>query len=69
MTMAMTLRLTKVEQQNLKKAAKAQGISMQDAARAAVREWVIRVDHRSRIDDAAELIVKVHGDALRRLGE
>ena len=67
--MAMTLRLTKVEQQSLKKAAKAQGISMQDAARTAVREWVIRVDHHSRIDDAAELIMKVHGDALRRLGE
>ncbi|MEY3362474.1 MAG: hypothetical protein RLZZ538_17, partial [Actinomycetota bacterium] len=29
--MAMTLRLTKAEQQSLKKAAKAQGISMQDA--------------------------------------
>ena len=43
--MAMTLRLTKAEQQNLKKAAKARGISMQDAARTAVREWVIRVDH------------------------
>lgn len=42
---------------------------MQDAARAAVREWVIRVDHHSRVDEAAELIMKVHGDALRRLGE
>ncbi len=42
---------------------------MQDAARTAVREWVIQVDHNSRIDDAAELIMKVHADALRRLGE
>ena len=67
--MAMTLRLTKAEQQSLKRAAKAQGVSMQDAARTAVKEWVIRVDHHSRIDDAAELIMKVHGDALRRLGE
>ena len=67
--MAMTLRLTKAEQLSLKKAAKAQGMSMQDAARAAVREWVIRVDHHSRVDEAAELIMKVHGDALRRLGE
>jgi len=67
--MAMTLRLTKAEQLSLKKAAKAQGISMQDAARAAVREWVIRIDHHSRVDEAAELIMKVHGDALRRLGE
>ena len=67
--MAMTLRLSKAEQLSLKKAAKAKGISMQDAARAAVREWVIRVDHHSRVDEAAELIMKVHGDALRRLGE
>ncbi len=67
--MAMTLRLSKTEQQQLKRAAKACGISMQDAARAAVRECVIQVDHNSRIDDAAELIMKVHADALRRLGE
>lgn len=67
--MAMTLRLSKTEQQQLKRAAKARGISMQDAARTAVREWVIQVDHNSRIDDAAELIMKVHADALRRLGE
>ena len=67
--MAMTLRLPKSEQLQFKKAAKAQGMSMQVAARTALREWVVRVDHHSRIDDAAELIVQLHGDALRRLGE
>jgi hypothetical protein len=67
--MAMTLRLSKSEQQQFKKAAKAQGMSMQVAARTALREWAVRVDHHSRIDDAAELIMQVHGDALRRLGE
>ncbi|MFM7082120.1 MAG: hypothetical protein ACKOBR_04335 [Actinomycetota bacterium] len=67
--MAMTLRLPKSEQQQFKKAAKAQGLSMQVAARTALREWVVRVDHHSRIDNAAELIIQLHGDALRRLGE
>lgn len=67
--MAMTLRLPKSEHQQFKKAAKAQGLSMQVAARTALREWVVRVDHHSRIDDAAELIIQLHGDALRRLGE
>jgi ABC-type uncharacterized transport system substrate-binding protein len=67
--MAMTLRLSQSEQQELRKAAKAQGISMQEAARTAVREWVVRVDHHSRIDNAAEHIMQIHGEALRRLGE
>jgi hypothetical protein len=67
--MAMTLRLSKSEQQQFKKAAKRQGLSMQVAARTALREWVVRVDHHGRIDDAAELIMQVHGDALQRLGE
>jgi len=67
--MAMTLRLPKSEQQQFKKAAKAQGLSMQVAARTALREWVVRVDHHSRVDNAAELIIQLHGDALRRLGE
>jgi len=42
---------------------------MQVAARTALREWVVRVDHHSRVDNAAELIIQLHGDALRRLGE
>ena len=65
----MTLRLSKSEQLHLKRAAKACGVSMQDAARAAIREWVVRVDHTSKVDEAAELIMGVHADALRRLGE
>jgi len=53
----------------LKRAAKTCGVSMQDAARAAIREWVVRVDHTSKVDEAAGLIMGVHADALRRLGE
>ena len=67
--MAMTLRLTESEQQALKARADAEGISMQEAARRAVREFVARGDHRDRVEHAANLIMDSHSDALRRLGE
>ena len=67
--MAMTLRLTDSEQSALRAVAEQEGISMQDAARRAVREFVARVEHRSRVDAAATEILDTHGDALRRLGE
>ena len=67
--MAMTLRLTESEQQALRERAEAEGISMQDAARRAVREFVARGQHRDRVNEAATLIMDRHADALRRLGE
>lgn len=67
--MAMTLRLTDTEQQALKARADAEGISMQEAARRAVREFVARSEHRDRVGHAAEFIMSAHSDALRRLGE
>ena len=67
--MAMTLRLTDAEQEALKARAEAEGISMQEAARRAVREFVARSDHRDRVSSAADLIMDTHSDALRRLGE
>lgn len=67
--MAMTLRLTDAEQEALKARAEAEGISMQEAARRAVREFVARSDHRDRVTRAAERIMETHADALRRLGE
>jgi hypothetical protein len=42
---------------------------MQEAARRAVREFVIRGEHRDRVSQAARLIRDTHSDALRRLGE
>ena len=65
----MTLRLTDSEQAALRERAEAEGISMQDAARRAVREFVTRGQHRSRVGTAATLIMDKHADALRRLGE
>ncbi len=67
--MAMTLRLTDEEQEALKARAEAEGVSMQEAARRAVREFVTRGEHRDRVGQAARLVMDAHRDALRRLGE
>ena len=67
--MAMTLRLTDNEQAALRERADLEGISMQEAARRAVREFVSRGQHSDRVNTAARLIMNKHADALRRLGE
>ena len=65
----MTLRLTDDEQSALRDRAEAEGISMQEAARRAVREFVARGRHRDRVDAAAKLVLDHHADAIRRLGQ
>ena len=45
-----------------------QGISIQEAARRAVREFVARGAHRQRVSSAAERVIAAHRDALDRLG-
>lgn len=67
--MAMTLRLTDDEHEALRRRADAEGISMQDAARRAVRAYIERSDHRDRVLAAASSVMTAHADALRRLGE
>jgi hypothetical protein len=67
--MAMTLRLTPEEQAALRERAELAGISMQDAARRAVRGYVARERHRDRVEAAADRVLAVHRDALDRLGE
>lgn len=67
--MAMTLRLSDQEQLALKERAEVEGISMQEAARRAVREYVARNEHRDRVDAASKRVMAAHADALRRLGE
>ena len=64
----MTLRLTDDEQAALRERADAEGISMQDAARRAVREYVTRGEHRGRVSAAAARVMAAHADALDRLG-
>ena len=66
--MAMTLRLTVEEQAALQARAKTEGISMQEAARRAVREYVVRSEHRDRVNQAAGKVLDRHGDAIERLG-
>jgi hypothetical protein len=66
--MAMTLRLTDDEQAALRERAEQEGISMQEAARRAVRDYVARGEHRSRVSAAARRVLKAHGDAIDRLG-
>ncbi|MDQ6727089.1 MAG: hypothetical protein M3066_13110 [Actinomycetota bacterium] len=67
--MAMTLRLTHDEQAALRERAEVEGVSMQEAARRAVREYVVHGRHRDRVSDAARRVMDVHAEALRRLGE
>lgn len=67
--MAMTLRLSDEDQSALRERAAAEGISMQDAARRAIRDYVARSEHGIRISAAADLIFDSHADALTRLGE
>lgn len=65
--MAMTLRLTDAEQAALRERATADGISMQDAARRAVRDYIARRAHEERVGVAADRVLDVHADALDRL--
>src|SRR3954464_14478839 len=67
--MAMTLRLTDEEQAALRQRAEREGISMQDAARRAVRDYVAKGEHRDRVAAAAERGKTAHAEALERLGE
>lgn len=66
--MAMTLRLNDQEQQALKERAASEGISMQDVARKAIRDYVARSEHRVKVSTAADLVLAVHADAIERLG-
>lgn len=65
----MTLRLTDDEQSALQERAEAEGISMQEAARRAVRDYVARGDHRDRVAAATRRVMAAHAEALERLGE
>ena len=66
--MPMTLRLTDDEQSALREVAAAEGISMQDAARRAIRDYVARSEHRDRVSSAARRILDAHADAIEQLG-
>lgn len=66
--MAMTLRLSDEEQELLRRRAAKEGISMQEVARRAVREYVGIEDHRDRVFASARRVLTAHADAIERLG-
>jgi len=66
--MAMTLRLTDEEQELLRRRAAEEGVSMQEVARRAVREYVGIEDRRDRVFASARRVLAAHADAIERLG-
>jgi len=61
--MAMTLLMTDDEQAGLRERAEAEGISMQEAARTAVRDYVAQARHRDRVSAAARRVLAAHPEA------
>ncbi|MFP5071508.1 ribbon-helix-helix protein, CopG family [Pseudonocardia nantongensis] len=64
----MTLRLTDDETDALRRRAEAEDRSMQEIARAAVREYVERHDRTDDVDRAAAWVTENFREALDRLG-
>jgi hypothetical protein len=67
--MAMTLRLTDEEADALRRRARREGRSMQEVARAAVREYIDRTSRRELLDEVLDEELPRFAEALRRLGE
>jgi plasmid stability protein len=67
--MAMTLRLTEDEAEALRLRAEREGRSMQEVARAAVRDYVERTSRRELLDEVLDAELPRYAEALRRLGE
>jgi hypothetical protein len=67
--MAMTLRLTDAETDALRRRARREGRSMQDVARAAVREYIDRSSRGELLDEVLDEELPRFAEALRRLGE
>jgi predicted transcriptional regulator len=67
--MAMTLRLTDEEADALRRRAEREGRSMQEIARAALREYIDRTSRRELLDEVLDDELPRFAEALRRLGE
>ena len=67
--MAMTLRLSDEEADALRRRADREGRSMQEVARAAVREYIDRTSRQELLDEVLDDELPRFAEALRRLGE
>jgi plasmid stability protein len=67
--MAMTLRLTDDEADALRRRAAREGRSMQEVARAALRDYIERTSRRELLDEVLDEQLPRYAEALRRLGE
>jgi predicted transcriptional regulator len=67
--MAMTLRLTEEETDALRRRAQLERRSMQEVARAAVREYIDRTSRQELLDEVLDDELPRFTEALRRLGE
>jgi len=67
--MAMTLRLDDGETEALRRQADAEGRSMQDVARRAIREYVARRVRQGHRDASIDTILRRDAELLRRLAE
>ena len=65
----MTLRLTEDETEALRLRAQREGRSMQDIARAALRDYIDRASRRALLDRVLNEELPPYAEALRRLGE
>ena len=65
----MTLRLTDVETAALRARAEAEGASMQDIARKAIRQYTDQAAQRAEFDAAAERVLTKQAAVLERLGQ
>jgi hypothetical protein len=65
----MTLRLTDDETDALRRRAQREGRSMQEVARAALREYVDRRSRQELLDEVLDEELPRFAEALRRLGE
>jgi hypothetical protein len=69
MMVAMTLRLTDDEVDALRTRAELEGRSMQEVARAAVREYIDNHSRAELLDRVLDSELPRYAEALRRLGE
>lgn len=65
----MTLRLTEDEIEALRSRAQLEGRSMQEVARAALRDYIDRASRRELLDRVLDQELPRYAEALRRLGE